>query len=587
MLRKQFAVRLAAKIGALVVVVVVVFMASPTFSQKLRPVRVGDLGIATGPVAHTPDELGALGVYDVFTLTEGDAPHDLLSVALNLEKVDTEGGKFTLLISANERSIRKSNKSAGETLQFYAGTKHDLYQIVIWKILDAHRVNGYIWVQKTNQQPSPPVKSPPTAGSPVSSVSTAQALNATEHFNRGAHFYNAKDDVHAAEEFQAALTADPGYSDAYYYLGAALIGRMTLDASGRVQAYPGTALAFQTYLALQPNGVHDADARRMLGVMSAPLSSPEAVARASHIHADAQKLLTMTGAPVSSRDAKNHEPAVPKSAANGVHWSTNPIPESVTVAFSFSKRCLRDECGDGAWGAAIDRDSNGAIQSAQDRCLSMTTRHGCNTGGRYFIQCKPGDGPKWVALAIYDDQVESLSDGEAMGYDTQAAAEQWAVSNCHRDGCHVVWSQAIKCGNDESASGSGSCTALVTASSSISMARIRWGLARSSSEPEAIELAKQQIAPNLQIVTGAWCNVAQCYVFQASDGERYANLNYHRCDLPHAAFAVVDGVEPAGDIYWWVIGEGATEVAAIQDATDKCARTNQHKTLPCRIERSW
>jgi hypothetical protein len=296
---------------------------------------------------------------------------------------------------------------------------------------------------------------PTAAASQSEQNSSTSNSKSIEHFNRGAQFLNTNDYMHAAEEFQAATKANPGNIDAYYYLGVALLEKMTLDASGRVKAYPGTALAFQTYLALQPNGVHNTDARKMLVTMAAPTSSPEAVARANEIRTKSPT--QTTAGPPTATSAKNRTPAVPQAFQNGVHWSSTPIPESMTVAFSFSERCLRDECGDGAWGASINRDSNAAIQGAQDACLSKTARHGCNTGGRYFIQCKPEDGPKWAALAIYDDQMEKLSDGEAMGYDTQSAAEQWAISNCHLSGCTAVWSQLI-CGNDQALQ-HGSCGA--------------------------------------------------------------------------------------------------------------------------------
>lgn len=130
--------------------------------------------------------------------------------------------------------------------------------------------------------------------------------------------------------------------------------------------------------------------------------------------------------------------------------------QAVTVAFSFSKRCLRDNCGDGAWGASIDRDAQKAIDGSGNACASMTTRQGScgvGNGGRYFVQCKPGDGPKWAALALYDDQVESLTDGEGIGYNSEGAAQRAAVANCGRQGCHVVWSQSVDCGDRNVATG--------------------------------------------------------------------------------------------------------------------------------------
>lgn len=144
-------------------------------------------------------------------------------------------------------------------------------------------------------------------------------------------------------------------------------------------------------------------------------------------------------------------PSVPQGTVMGIHWSITPIPDSATVAFSFSERCLRDSCGDGAWGADIERDSQAAIDGSAKACEASTTREGsCGTGngGRYFVACKSGEQPKWAALAIYDDGSENLTDGEAIAYSTKPDAEEAAVSNCNHSGCHVVWSQPIDCGNE-------------------------------------------------------------------------------------------------------------------------------------------
>jgi hypothetical protein len=455
MVGKQFTIRLIAKIGALVVVCLVL----TALSQGLPQVRVGDLGIATGPVAHTPDELEALGVYRVFSLTEGEDPGDVLSVALKLQKLDAEAGKFTLLISADGRSIRKSDKSVGEALQFYVGADHNLYQIVIWKILNRHHINGYIWVQKTTQQP----------GS-QSAVDTNRHIPAMQQSrSKSPESFTINSTVEIIGMGIQSWTSDAngvwtvrnptGELATYHPVGLprtqvnSVEGTVVSSGNGYFVFIPSDGVKTD-WLQIRHGGggefvkfaqMHDINKPGPFAKDESHRNSTSRIA--THNRATPVTQATV-GTPTTTNE-KNRAPAVPPSAIQGVHWSSTPIPESVTVAFSFSERCLRDECGDGAWGAAINRDSNGAIRSAQDGCLSMTTRHGCNTGGRYFLQCKPGDGPKWVALAIYDDQLEKLSDGEAMGYDTQAAAEQWAVSNCHRDGCHVVWSQAVDCSNSQ------------------------------------------------------------------------------------------------------------------------------------------
>lgn len=123
---------------------------------------------------------------------------------------------------------------------------------------------------------------------------------------------------------------------------------------------------------------------------------------------------------------------------NAQTTATKTKSQTVTVAYAFSKRCLRDSCGDGSWGASISTFDKTAISDALNGCETHTTRQGsCETGGRYFFQCSGKE--KWAALAIYDDRSESSGDGEAMGFDTEAAARTRAVANCNQSGCHAVW----------------------------------------------------------------------------------------------------------------------------------------------------
>jgi hypothetical protein len=120
------------------------------------------------------------------------------------------------------------------------------------------------------------------------------------------------------------------------------------------------------------------------------------------------------------------------------------------VAFSFSARCLRDLCGDGAWGADIEESNTQlAIDRARNKCESQTGRRGmCRSGIRYFVQCDEGK-EKWAALAIYDDRQEHLYDGESIDSDTKEHARQAAVSKCGQKECLAVWSAQV-CKGDSS-----------------------------------------------------------------------------------------------------------------------------------------
>jgi tetratricopeptide (TPR) repeat protein len=74
------------------------------------------------------------------------------------------------------------------------------------------------------------------------------------YFNLGAVFYNIGKMDEAADAFKKCIGIDDKKADAYFWLGLALAGKMTTDASGKVIAPPGTLEAFQKYLDLEPNG---------------------------------------------------------------------------------------------------------------------------------------------------------------------------------------------------------------------------------------------------------------------------------------------------------------------------------------------
>jgi hypothetical protein len=117
------------------------------------------------------------------------------------------------------------------------------------------------------------------------------------------------------------------------------------------------------------------------------------------------------------------------------------------IAISFSKRCLKDSCGDGSFGVGVSSDLAEAQRRAADACAANTKRQGsCGLGGAWPA-CRTDDKESWAALALYDDYRESLTDGEGIGYPTEASASEAALANCAigLHACRVVWSQQIMC----------------------------------------------------------------------------------------------------------------------------------------------
>ncbi|MGH9786416.1 MAG: carboxypeptidase regulatory-like domain-containing protein [Terriglobia bacterium] len=90
-------------------------------------------------------------------------------------------------------------------------------------------------------------------------------MNAARYyFNLGAVLVNRGDSNAAAEAFLKATQADPNLADGFFQLGIALMGKATMDPSGKMLPAPGTLEAFQKYLALAPTGPNASAAKDAL-----------------------------------------------------------------------------------------------------------------------------------------------------------------------------------------------------------------------------------------------------------------------------------------------------------------------------------
>lgn len=83
------------------------------------------------------------------------------------------------------------------------------------------------------------------------------------YFNEGAVLTNSGKVDDALAAFDKVIAADPNRADAYYWKGVNMIGKATLKGD-KMEAPPGTAEAFQKYLALQPTGTYADAAKQML-----------------------------------------------------------------------------------------------------------------------------------------------------------------------------------------------------------------------------------------------------------------------------------------------------------------------------------
>jgi hypothetical protein len=113
---------------------------------------VGDLGVQSGLIANTRGDLEVLKHkgdrnYYEFTLLRGAKPQPVATVSLQLKKTDAKRGKFTLDVSADDKTIEKKDRNIAEPIQFYSGREHLLFELVVWTV-DKNKATGYLSTPK-------------------------------------------------------------------------------------------------------------------------------------------------------------------------------------------------------------------------------------------------------------------------------------------------------------------------------------------------------------------------------------------------------------------------------------------------------
>jgi Tfp pilus assembly protein PilF len=93
------------------------------------------------------------------------------------------------------------------------------------------------------------------------------------YFNLGAVMVNTGQGDAAVEAFKQAVTADPNYADAWYYMGNVLSGKMSMDKDGKPIPPEGMKDALEKYLALRPDGPHAEAAKGLLSVITTTIET--------------------------------------------------------------------------------------------------------------------------------------------------------------------------------------------------------------------------------------------------------------------------------------------------------------------------
>jgi DNA repair exonuclease SbcCD ATPase subunit len=118
---------------------------------------VGDLGKQSGLIANTRSDLEVLKHkgdrnYYEFTLLRGAKPQPVATVSLQLKKADSKHGKFTMNVTADDKTIEKKDRNVSEPIQFYAGRDHLLFELVVWTV-DKNKATGYLSTPKNAPTP--------------------------------------------------------------------------------------------------------------------------------------------------------------------------------------------------------------------------------------------------------------------------------------------------------------------------------------------------------------------------------------------------------------------------------------------------
>jgi len=114
----------------------------------------GDMGVMSGLIARNHDDLEELKRkgdrnYFEFSLQKSKTPQRVGPVQMALNKTDPKKSKYTMTVLADDKSIEKKDKTAGEPVQFYVKGSARLapYEIVVFDV-GKNKITGYLATPK-------------------------------------------------------------------------------------------------------------------------------------------------------------------------------------------------------------------------------------------------------------------------------------------------------------------------------------------------------------------------------------------------------------------------------------------------------
>lgn len=124
-----------------------------TTKGKLERMQ-GDEGVMSGLIARNHDDLeelkrrGERNYYE-FTVPKTKTPQRVGPVQLTLNKLDQKKNKYTVTVFADDKSIEKKDKTAGEPVQFYVkgSSRMAPYEMVVFEV-GKNQITGYLSTPK-------------------------------------------------------------------------------------------------------------------------------------------------------------------------------------------------------------------------------------------------------------------------------------------------------------------------------------------------------------------------------------------------------------------------------------------------------
>jgi len=114
----------------------------------------GDMGVMSGLIARNHDDLedlkrrGERNYYE-FTIPKTKTAQRVGPVQISLNKVDQKKSKYTMTVYADDKSIEKKDRTAGEPVQFYVkgSSRMSPYEVVVFDV-GKSQITGYLSTPK-------------------------------------------------------------------------------------------------------------------------------------------------------------------------------------------------------------------------------------------------------------------------------------------------------------------------------------------------------------------------------------------------------------------------------------------------------